>query len=180
MPSQFIQRKRALAFFFLDKSRDGYLKQSDFTSFAQGVAEGLGFEAGSDAYNKLTDTYSTIWNQFFKMLDLEGDDQLTLLEYINGYDKLIAIPNFEGILAGVARTIFDAIDTNGNGTISPDEYAAFLSPNGFTKEEANAVFQKLDTNGNGVISRDEFAQHQLEYWTSEDVNATGNWVFGSY
>ena len=50
---------------------------------------------------------------------------------------------------------FTQADTDGNGTLSPDEYAAFHDAMRQAFEAKR--FAKIDTNGDGAISHDELA-----------------------
>jgi Ca2+-binding EF-hand superfamily protein len=49
-----------------------------------------------------------------------------------------------------------------------------------TVDEATAqtAFAHLDLDGDGLLSRDEFVQLTEEYFTSDDPDAVGGWLFG--
>ena len=50
---------------------------------------------------------------------------------------------------------FAAADADGNGVLTPDEFAAFHEAMRQAFEAAR--FAKMDTNGDGVVSKDELA-----------------------
>jgi len=50
--------------------------------------------------------------------------------------------------------IFDAIDTNADGGIGDDEFAAYFTSLGVTDTAfAKTVFKAMDTNGDGSLDR---------------------------
>ena len=61
---------------------------------------------------------------------------------------------------GDLRSIFDAIDTDGNGTLEPTEIGEVMKELGmYTTDEAlTQVIQQVDDDGNGVIEFEEFVQ----------------------
>ncbi|NJK65212.1 MAG: EF-hand domain-containing protein [Oscillatoriales cyanobacterium RU_3_3] len=72
------------------------------------------------------------------------------------------------------------MDASDNGQISPIEYKQFCVAIGLTEKDAETAFAHLDSNANGHISRDEYLQASKEFHISDDVNASGNWLYGSY
>jgi Ca2+-binding EF-hand superfamily protein len=62
--------------------------------------------------------------------------------------------------AGAASQIFNALDTNHDGTVSADEFAAAFSPNSSaagsgTAINPSSVFAQIDQNGDGSITSNE-------------------------
>ncbi|MBV9140846.1 MAG: hypothetical protein JO115_08000 [Pseudonocardiales bacterium] len=49
---------------------------------------------------------------------------------------------------------------------------------GLTEAEANEAFAHLDTDGDGLLSAEEFIRATIEYWSSTDPDAPGNWWMG--
>ena len=54
------------------------------------------------------------------------------------------------------NSIFDAIDADKSGEITPDELIDHFLAVGTEHETISALFRKMDTDGNGSISRAEF------------------------
>ncbi|MFC9295666.1 hypothetical protein ACFTWH_15175 [Streptomyces sp. NPDC057011] len=50
---------------------------------------------------------------------------------------------------------------------------------GVPRKELDEAFSELDRNGDEVLSREEISTAVLEYFTSEEPDAPGNWLFGS-
>ena len=55
--------------------------------------------------------------------------------------------------------VFQAIDANGDGGISPDELAASKRFKDADQADVDAAFAKRDGDGDGVISKKEFAEN---------------------
>lgn len=72
--------------------------------------------------------------------------------------------NFINLLDEV-DSIFDTVDTNGDGEISPQELSEHLVEKmGYSKQYTDFLFESIDTDSNGAISRDElgFAFYNFE------------------
>jgi Ca2+-binding EF-hand superfamily protein len=48
------------------------------------------------------------------------------------------------------------------------------------KSDAKGIFKRLDLNGDGNISLQEFTNACEQFYTSDDENAVGNWLFGEF
>jgi len=54
------------------------------------------------------------------------------------------------------KEALDAMDTDGDGQLSPEEMKEKLVASGATPEEADAMIKDMDKNGDGVVDSDEF------------------------
>ena len=61
-------------------------------------------------------------------------------------------------MENMMKHVFKAADQDGNGTLDPEEFKAFLKemPLNLTKKETNALILSVDVNGDGLISYEEF------------------------
>jgi hypothetical protein len=60
--------------------------------------------------------------------------------------------------SGADAKLFAKLDTNGDGTISKDEFSAATSKAGVDSSLSDAVFSKMDANGDGSVSQDELTK----------------------
>ena len=67
------------------------------------------------------------------------------------------------------EVLFDAIDLNNDGEISPEEWVKHNKALGINPVYAEASFKPMDTDGDGKVSKKEFVDYQVEfYYTAED------------
>jgi juvenile hormone diol kinase len=183
MLTEFQKRKLALRFYMNDISKDGIVELADLEQQGQKVAELRGIQPGSTEYDQIISTYTNLWQTYWQGADTDGDNKITLEEYLSISDRTITAnkeKTNESTKLAQSQAIFDSIDIDGNGTISLKEYTIYLQAVGRSEEDAKIAFSKIDTNGNGELSRDEFAFALYEYHAGNDPQAPSNWFFGSY
>jgi len=66
--------------------------------------------------------------------------------------------------AEVNKGLFSLIDTNGDGTISLNEYCAYLAALGVPPEEAKGCFKLFDEDDNGCLDLKEFGIAVAKYF----------------
>ena len=73
--------------------------------------------------------------------------------------------NHEGLdaFAHEARAVFEALDTDGDGSLSPEEVRVGLREFGVEGDEVDVLFKLLDADGDGAIDLDEFIAGYGEY-----------------
>ena len=81
----------------------------------------------------------------------------------------------QGFTEAQYKAAFAVFDTNGDGTLTPDELKAILmrpvggQPSRFTDEMVDALIKQFDANGNGVLEHEEFSKA----WASLATPETG-------
>ena len=180
MAHQFVLRKRTLGFYFWDLTKDGYVRAEDFEAYGKAVVAQFELEEGSEGANKIVESFIGFWNAFGGSADVDGNGYITIDEFLASYAQFTSMPNAKDIVVELNQSLFDAVDTNGSGTISLKEYTTFITPSGISAEAAAAAFAKLDRDGSGVISRAEFGENAWDYWNSEDPTAAGNWFYANH
>jgi len=169
----------ALGFYRLDLDKDGVLRQDDFARLGQQIAEQMQAQ-GSARAAEIVQGFISVWEAYARPADKDGDNAVTFDEFAETYEAFRQNADAREQDVGLTTPLFSAIDTNGDGRISEQEYAAYLKPMGVSAAEAETAFQHLDRDSDGFISGDELAVASWEYWNSEDRSAPGNWFFGSY
>jgi Ca2+-binding EF-hand superfamily protein len=85
-----------------------------------------------------------------------------------------------GDVTATADTVFDAVDADGDGRISPTEHRRLVETWNGRPEDPAGVFELLDTDGDGHLGREEFARRWLRFWTSDDPAKPGNLLCGRF
>lgn len=178
MASDLIKRKITVLFRADDMDKDGFIERSDLQKVADAYSEIRGWEPGSDGYERIHGLFEGFWEGFRDAVDADRDGKASLDETIEGVGRMFEA-NPEAALQS-AQIVFDTLDADGSGKISIAEYRQLLSTTPADPAVADEIFPRLDTNGDGTISREEFQQLFVEFFTSEDPDAPGNWLWGPF
>lgn len=184
MLSELLRKKHTKNFQVYDINKNSCVELKDLELCAQNIAALQNRQVGTPEFEDIQAKYVAIWSNFWQPADLNGDGKVELDEYLMVADQSIqAFANsttLQEAHAAKANAIFDCLDADGDGEISVAEYKQFCTAVGLDEEVAEAVFPHLDENGDGKLSREEYIDRSKEFHTSEDPNAPGNWLYGSY
>lgn len=177
MASDFQRSKIAGVFDAMDVDKDGYLEEADFQALTARWTAVRGWTPGSEGHTLLTAIMMGWWATLLAASDLDRDDKVTLDEVLLVVDQLGAMPD---AVTGTADAMFQAIDEDADGEISAAEYRRLIETWNGGETDTDAIFPLLDLDGDGRISREEFTELWTEFWTGDDRNAPGSWVFGRF
>jgi Ca2+-binding EF-hand superfamily protein len=171
----FLEQKIRAGFARLDADGDGFLTEDDHILMGQRAAAALGYHAGSRTEQYMIDAYCRIWRTTHQPRAISG--KVSEEEFLSAMLSLQANP---AVLTDLANTLFSIADRSGNGKIDLGEYLAFVQAQAPNLAEADGIeaFSHLDKDNDGYITRDELAKATVEFWTSENPNAAGNWFLG--
>lgn len=179
--SMFLADKLNAAFDLLDADGDGYLTEEDHALMGRRVAERFGCAADSPEARRIVEAYLSIWSDVHLGNDIDGDGKVTRDEFISGTMALRSDPRTaDAALGGLAEHFMAIADQNGDGVIDEREYTAFLDGTapGLPTGRAAEAFQHLDADGDGQLTHVELKRALIEYYTSEEPAAVGNWLWG--
>ncbi|CRK62231.1 calcium binding protein [Alloactinosynnema sp. L-07] len=175
MASTFQRRKITNVFRAMDLDNDGYLTESDFAALTTRWTTILGASPGSADHTRVQAIMMGWWTTLHAASD--GDDRVTVEEVLAVVDHLSTMT--EAVTA-TAHTLFDATDHNGDNAITAAEYRTLVEGWNGSQADVDEVFPLLDLDGDGTISRDEFTEHWIEFWSGDNPDAPGTWVFGRF
>ncbi len=94
---------------------------------------------------------SAMWQSLLQRADADGDGKISKTEFESAKPKDGKGPSVDDI--------FSKIDTNGDGTITEDENAVFISSMQAPPPPPSAeeMFARADTDGDGKVSKAEFS-----------------------
>ncbi|MEV3874369.1 EF-hand domain-containing protein [Streptomyces sp. NPDC049906] len=181
MSQDLLVRKINHGFDRFDVDGSGALTEADHVLMGQRSARALGHGPGSEGERRIVDAYVGVWRQLHvPHLPPEGRS-MTREQFLASTLSLVDDPETAKATVGAVAEAFLAVaDADGNGVVDPTEYFVFLRGHfpGVTREEADTAFRHLDRDGDGTLSAEEFTEATVEYWSSRDPEAPGNWWIG--
>jgi len=139
-------------------------------TLALGVPATAQQQQGAAAAKPLTrTTLSTQLDSAFASVDANKDGSLNATEL--GAAQKKDLERAQAAVRARAQAAFQQLDTNKNGQLSPDEFAASVQVN--ANETAAQVLQKMDTNKDGKVSAQEFKTPRLAAFDRVDANKDG-------
>lgn len=177
----FLTSKISHGFDHLDADGDGALTENDHVLMGQRVAAALGHQRGSSAETEIIDAYLRIWRDLHLPHIPDGGNAITKAQFVESTLSLADDPAAAQATVGALGSAFLAIaDTDQNNQVGPAEFRAFQSGHfpHLTETDLTEAFTHLDADGDGHLSAEEFVNAIIEYWSSDDPAAPGNWWMG--
>lgn len=175
MASAFQELKLRGMFAALDADGDGYLREEDFRELVARWGRLPGVDPGTELSARVETLLMGWWAALLEAGDANGDGAVDMGELLTLVDRL---PAMVADVTATADTVFDAVDTNGDGHISPEEHRRLVETWNGQSVDMTGVFELLDPNGDGHLSREEFAVLWRQFWISDDPKEPGNWLCG--
>ncbi|KAK5723120.1 hypothetical protein LTR17_013990 [Elasticomyces elasticus] len=171
-------KKFNYVFTWFDQNGDGFVTQDDIEKMSK-LFTALADD--SDEKNKSA-MHKGFMNWWHLLLDARADkasEQIGKEEFNCIMHAVVIAPkNFEIAVGNIVDGLLGALDRDGNGSLSQEEYVGMYNKLGIPPTTSGEAFKRLDRNGSGEISREEFNQALFEYYLSADPNAPGNWLLG--
>lgn len=166
-------------FTWFDQNGDGSLTRDDFEKMA-GLFTALADE--DDQKNKalMQKGFMHWWGVLLKAGEGTPGEKIGKQEFIRIMNASVIAPeNFEEAVGGIVDGLIGALDRDGNGSLSREEYVRMYDALGVPPATSTEAFKRLDRDGSGEISYAEFRQAIVEFYLSADPNAPGNWLLGA-
>lgn len=162
-----------------DANRDGAIEESDYAIAAGRMVSLGGLDPGSAQYAQLHAQLVDGGWALLKQFDADGDGRVTIDEALAGFDGLHAdAERYRKVIVEPSYSVFDLIDTDHDGRITAEEHRDFLVTMTVDEAAAASAFAHLDADGDGFLTRDEYVRLMDEFYTSDDPDAAGGWLFG--
>ncbi|MGW7272063.1 EF-hand domain-containing protein [Streptomyces sp. NPDC054864] len=177
MASQFQHDKLEAMFEAFDADRDGYLQEGDFEALSARWGRLPGVEPGTELRARVDEVCRGWWRILLAAADTNRDNTVDMGELLSVVDQL---PTMRQEVAATADTIFDAVDTDKDGRISPTEHERLVETWHGQPRETRDIFPLLDHDGDGYLTRAEFAALWIQFWISDDAAEPGNLMCGRF
>lgn len=178
MVSDFRKKKYLHVFtVFFDTNRSGNIDKKDFELAIENITKLRGWSAGDPKYAETQSTLMKIWDGL-QVADSDKDGEVSFDEWVKMWDTYAQNPS--SVLEWqnlYSKFIFQLEDASSDGSIDSDEFSSVYTSFGLDKAESVTAFQKM-SKGKSNVTWPEFQQLWKEYFTSDDVNAPGNFIFG--
>ena len=180
MLTEFQKRKLTVVFHHQDMDNDGFLGKADYEQFVKRVGEIQNYPPGSPQYEALYAQNMAVWEQVRQVADKDGDDRVSLEEFLESYDVTLGDEKlYDQLVTQYAQSLLALWDRDGDGRLSGVEYVALCGAWGVGEGAAREAFRHLDRDGNGYLSTEELMQNFKEFY-GDDPDAPGNWIVGPY
>ena len=167
-------------FHILDYDCNGLIQKDDFEAVGENLAVMRGFDPGTEEYDTIMQSSLGIWDKLTQYV--HGTDG-SLSMWLSFIDSLVINSDdewYNQYVNQVVESLFDLFDEDKDGFISLDEYIDLFVGLRIEVRFAPKSFKNLDMNNDGQISRDEMVKAVKEILKSDDPEAAGNWIFGSW
>jgi len=174
---------------FWDQNKDGILSWDDFNIIAEHYTKlQRKGKLEKDVYERWKSILEKWWNELTVHADYNKDTVVEFDEWIKFFKSLgdttktfTEIPDF---LQKYLHLLFQIMDTNKDGLFCAKDYKKYLKANNLAMETADTDFASMldevdKANGN-AMPIERFKQLVYEYWTKDDPNTQGKYMFGPY
>jgi Ca2+-binding EF-hand superfamily protein len=173
---RFRHAKYADWFECLDRNGNGRLDLGDLSLYVRSVVEALGWDTDDERFIGLLERVSVWWTEMAAKMDLDDNGSLSRDELLNFFDTASDVAARRGVphwAWHVVDAVFSALDIDGDGFLSPEEYRLYLEAIG-SDADAAAAFARLDVDGDGQIDLSELDTLFEEWVRAEEPGARGN------
>lgn len=164
-----------------DADNDGVVTKADFELSAEETRKRLGLDAGSADAQKLIASVMSYWLSLSQHADVDHNGQIELQEWLNHWGHIVTSQEMiDQLVGGYGQTVLDVYDRDGDGKLNYEDFSAYYLGHQIPEENCKLAFQKMDMDGDSFVDNDEFYQTAMQFFTSDDVESPGNYLFGDF
>ncbi|MBI3269406.1 MAG: EF-hand domain-containing protein [Planctomycetes bacterium] len=175
------RRKFTARFRHMDCDGSGQLTKEDFVTLAERLIAARPSPPTPASATRIREAYARMWEGMQRHADTDGDQRITLDEYVQACGRMVEQPErFDRLIGELAPIVLRLYDMNGDDTLSLSEFLTMTRALSLADDAATDMFRRLDRDGSGTLSVTEICAAVREFYLSADPNAPGNWFFGPY
>lgn len=182
MPTDILTAKIEYGFDQLTARSSGVLDGPSHVAMGRRTAAAIGHALGSADEARMIEAYLNVWREVHLPHVPAGSRGLNKEEFLR---SKLALASGDPVapadtLGALADTFFALADTDEDGRVGRGEFWAFQHGHfpELTRAALDEAFDHLDADHDGYLSRAQFTSAPVEYWTSNDPDAPGNWWLG--
>lgn len=177
-------RKLMKLFGMYDADNTGVLKLHNFQTLVDRLAALRGWRPDSGEYIRLSDRFMHRWLHMKAEIKdkIHGgkDGGISIEEWLRFFGQVLIDNSYRDPVHEVANLIFDAVDADASGHLSPDEWQQLFRVYGIPVIYAQEAFDHIDLRGDHQLSKDDVLQRVEEFYYSQDPHDPGNYMFGPF
>ncbi|XP_064087725.1 sarcoplasmic calcium-binding protein-like [Macrobrachium nipponense] len=149
----------------MDVNKDGVVSWDDFEALVGKFAH-FGHLSEKEI-SRFTDALRHVWEEEW---GASGDPYCFIgqEQFLTQMEHVINTKDLRKRVASPLPYFFKAVDRDGSGEISLEEFKMFYSCLGLTEQDAEESFAAIDLNSDGKLSRKEFVKLGRDFFLSED------------
>lgn len=174
MASEFQTRKLIRRFGLLDTDHRGRVELADYLRIAERLRCSLELDDADPGVVRLREAYRKLWSEVLK-----GDGELDLGSFITAMDagEVTDPARFDRVAQEVGEGLFDLCDRNGDDEIAVPLVRLLLRAHGLVEPQIDVALKHIAPGGR-ALTRERFGVLSREFFSGEDLDAAGNWLFG--
>ncbi|MFI5531953.1 EF-hand domain-containing protein [Kitasatospora sp. NPDC051853] len=175
-----LDQKLDRSFDMLDTDQDGHIREEDLISLASRLSSAFDSHSIS-VVARLEGAFAALWDIDLIPMDTAHKGSIDREEWRAGVRKAVATDRagFLGRMNTMLRAWLELCDTDDDGWLSREQFITMYGRTlGLRQEKLEVAFTMLDTDGDGAISLNQVCHAVEEYYTSEEPDTPGNWLFG--
>ncbi len=176
MLSDLLRQKLTHYFDVLDFNSNGVLERDDFIGVADNLGILWGLDIDTPKLDKLKRAFDKQWVAIKNAV--QAQNSITLDQWLDYADSHIVSSKKPDIVLQWTYNVISFFDTDKDGFISMMEYVDFFVGYHIEVRYSAKSFRHLDLNSDGLISKEELAKAITQFFTSDDPDSPGNWLFG--
>jgi hypothetical protein len=174
-----LNHKLDRAFDHIDANGNGVVEREDLLGLGARILVGFGESPTSVTGNRLVGSFDGVWSALALALERDGDSGIARPDFRTGMlAAFVRGDGYELVFKPATLAVAQLCDGDGDGLIGPGEFRTVLSAFGTAYDDVDEAFDRLDREGRGALTVDELVLAAADFYTSEDPNAAGNWLFG--
>nr|AGM32632.1 EF-hand domain containing protein [Coptotermes formosanus] len=175
------RRKKLLHVFnvFFDVNHSGTIEKKDFELAIERIRTTRGWKESDPKHTETREILLKVWEGLQQKADANRDGQVSHEEWVSMWN--VYAKNPDKALDWQNRYMnfmFELEDSSGDGTIDESEFKSLCVSYGLSPEESAEAYNKFTSNKTVEITREVFAELWKQFFSSEDPDAPGNYIFG--
>jgi Ca2+-binding EF-hand superfamily protein len=163
--SPFWEKKTKTFFRRIDWESSGRISRKDFNTLADYYIQLSKLDSNSKRGRQVRRRFIKMWEEFYEKASTNGE--IDENAYVQATKKL-GVAKLTEIVQRYSDFYFDLLDSNGNGTITKDEFTAFGKLFRFPDKSIDETFKTLNRNKDGNVTDDEFLKAYMDFTLGDD------------